>query len=46
MGDEHGMVHVLKYAAEDENLVKMAYHISPDYLLGDFLALYFYMLYD
>ncbi|XP_057525296.1 uncharacterized protein LOC130804751 isoform X2 [Amaranthus tricolor] len=33
VGDEHGMVHVLKYAAEDENLVKMAYHISPDYLL-------------
>lgn len=33
IGDEHGMVSVLKYGTEDDNLVNMPYHISPDYIL-------------
>ncbi|XP_021744915.1 uncharacterized protein LOC110710876 isoform X2 [Chenopodium quinoa] len=32
VGDEHGMASVLQYGTEDEKLVNMPYHISPDYI--------------
>ncbi|KAL2902064.1 Syntaxin-binding protein 5-like [Bienertia sinuspersici] len=32
VGDEYGMVSVLKYGAKDNDLVVMPYHMSPDFI--------------
>ncbi|KAJ8445908.1 hypothetical protein Cgig2_009837 [Carnegiea gigantea] len=34
VGDEHGAMSVLKYAAEDGKLVDMPYHLNPDCLIA------------
>lgn len=40
VGDEHGMVYVLKYDAEEVKLVPMPYHVPADLAEGNDLILY------
>lgn len=37
VGDEHGLLSVIKFEAEERQLLKSSYHLSAKFLRGNFL---------